>query len=39
MRSNYGTGGDPQNRGERTIDEPAATVTTKVGRNKWVNDQ
>jgi DNA (cytosine-5)-methyltransferase 1 len=36
IRSNYGTGGDPANRGERTADEPAATVTSKVGRNKWV---
>jgi DNA (cytosine-5)-methyltransferase 1 len=33
VRSNYGTGGDPENRGERTGDEPAATVTEKVGRN------
>ena len=35
MRSNYGTGGDPRNRGERDDDEPAATVTTKAGRNHW----
>jgi DNA (cytosine-5)-methyltransferase 1 len=34
--SNYGTGGDPRNRGERRFDEPAATVTGKVGRNKIV---
>jgi len=32
--SNYGTGGDPKDRGTRTGDEPAATVTSKVGRNK-----
>jgi DNA (cytosine-5)-methyltransferase 1 len=31
--SNYGTGGDAQNRGERTAAEPAATVTPKVDRN------
>lgn len=36
MRSNYGTGGDAQNRGERTADELAATVTGKVGRNMWI---
>lgn len=36
MRSNYGTGGDPRNRGERDDDdEPAATVTSKAGRNQW----
>ena len=35
MRSNYGTGGGPRNRGERDDDEPAATVTSKVGRNQW----
>lgn len=33
MRSNYGTGGDPEARGERREDEPAATVTSKVDRN------
>lgn len=33
--SNYGTGGDPRNRGERDYDEPAATVTSKAGRNQW----
>jgi DNA (cytosine-5)-methyltransferase 1 len=36
IRSNYGTGGDASNRGERNHDEPAATVTGKVGRNKWL---
>lgn len=32
--SNYGSGGDPRNRGQRTSDEPAATVTGKVMRNR-----
>jgi DNA (cytosine-5)-methyltransferase 1 len=32
--SNYGTGGDPKARGRRTSDEPAATVTGKVRRNR-----
>ena len=36
LRSNYGTGGDPQDRGERTADEPASTVTSKINRAKWV---
>jgi DNA (cytosine-5)-methyltransferase 1 len=36
IRSNYGTGGDPADRGVRTVDQPAATVTSKAGRNKWV---
>jgi DNA (cytosine-5)-methyltransferase 1 len=31
--SNYGSGGDPANRGVRTADQPAATVTSKVDRN------
>lgn len=31
--SNYGTGGDPRNRGERTADLPSATVTSKIDRN------
>jgi DNA (cytosine-5)-methyltransferase 1 len=35
LRSNYGTGGDPAKRGERNLDEPAATVTSKIDRNKW----
>lgn len=35
MRSNYGTGGDATARGERTVDEPAATITSKAGRAKW----
>ena len=38
MRSNYGTGGDPRNRGERGEDEPSATITSKADRNKWVQE-
>ncbi|WP_081005190.1 DNA cytosine methyltransferase [Rhodococcus rhodochrous] len=34
--SNYGSGGDPRARGRRTSDEPAATVTGKVSRNRVV---
>jgi DNA (cytosine-5)-methyltransferase 1 len=34
--SNYGTGGDPKARGRRTSDEPSATVTGKVSRNRVV---
>ncbi|MGW7688890.1 DNA cytosine methyltransferase [Streptomyces asiaticus] len=34
--SNYGTGGDPKNRGRRTSAEPAATVTGKISRNRIV---
>lgn len=34
--SNYGTGGDAQDRGERRFTEPAATVTGKVDRNRVV---
>lgn len=34
VRSNYGTGGDPAARGERTQDEPSAAITSKAGRNK-----
>ncbi|MFE2485983.1 DNA cytosine methyltransferase [Streptomyces mirabilis] len=30
--SNYGTGGDPKNRGQRTSAEPAFTVTGKISR-------
>ncbi len=36
VRSNYGTGGDPAARGIRTTDQPAAAVTGKVDRNRWV---
>ena len=32
--SNYGTGGDPKSRGQRRSDEPAATITGKVRRNR-----
>jgi DNA (cytosine-5)-methyltransferase 1 len=35
LRSNYGTGGDPTKRGERTIDQPCATLTSKADRMKW----
>jgi DNA (cytosine-5)-methyltransferase 1 len=34
--SNYGTGGDPKKRGVRTSDQPSATVTGKVLRNRVV---
>lgn len=36
LRSNYGTGGDPRNRGERSLNAPAATVTSKIDRYKWM---
>ncbi|MFJ6565917.1 DNA cytosine methyltransferase [Streptomyces sp. NPDC091292] len=32
--SNYGTGGDPKDRGRRRSTEPAATVTGKISRNR-----
>jgi DNA (cytosine-5)-methyltransferase 1 len=35
MRYNYGTGGDPQARGERTPEQPAPTITSKIDRNFW----
>ncbi|WP_181698428.1 DNA cytosine methyltransferase [Nocardia sp. GTS18] len=35
--SNYGTGGDPKLRGTRRFDEPSATVTGKVSRNRVVD--
>ncbi|MFE7077885.1 DNA cytosine methyltransferase [Streptomyces sp. NPDC057620] len=35
--SNYGTGGDPRNRGRRHSTEPAFTVTGKVSRNRVVD--
>jgi DNA (cytosine-5)-methyltransferase 1 len=35
LRSNYGTGGDPRNRGERLSTQPAPTITSKAGRSKW----
>lgn len=33
MVSNYGSGGDSTNRGERTSDQPAPTITSKIDRN------
>lgn len=35
--SNYGTGGDPKNRGRRGSDQPAATVTGKINRFRIVD--
>ncbi|MGW0325459.1 DNA cytosine methyltransferase [Nocardia sp. NPDC003183] len=35
--SNYGTGGDPKLRGTRRFDQPSATVTGKVSRNRVVD--
>ncbi|MEU7433704.1 DNA cytosine methyltransferase [Streptomyces sioyaensis] len=35
--SNYGTGGDPRARGIRRSDEPSATVTSKITRNRVVS--
>jgi DNA (cytosine-5)-methyltransferase 1 len=35
--SNYGTGGDPKNRGRRTSAEPAFTVTGKISRFRLVD--
>lgn len=32
--SNYGTGGDPKLRGRRASDQPSATITGKVRRNR-----
>ncbi|MCX4609089.1 DNA cytosine methyltransferase [Streptomyces mirabilis] len=34
--SNYGTGGNPKARGERRSDQPSATVTGKISRNRVV---
>jgi DNA (cytosine-5)-methyltransferase 1 len=34
--SNYGTGGDPKKRGVRTSNQPSATVTGKISRNRVV---
>lgn len=39
VRSNYGSGGDPDARGERRVDQPASAVTSKVGSNKWDGHQ
>ncbi|MEU4051315.1 DNA cytosine methyltransferase [Streptomyces olivaceus] len=35
--SNYGTGGDPKNRGRRHSSEPAFTVTGKISRNRLID--
>ncbi|MGW4954568.1 DNA cytosine methyltransferase [Streptomyces parvulus] len=35
--SNYGTGGDPRNRGRRASSEPAFTVTGKISRSRLVD--
>lgn len=35
--SNYGTGGDPKNRGRRSSSEPAFTVTGKISRNRIID--
>ncbi|MBF6329227.1 DNA cytosine methyltransferase [Nocardia transvalensis] len=35
--SNYGTGGDPKARGRRAWEEPAATVTGKISRNRLIS--
>lgn len=35
--SNYGTGGDPKLRGRRSSEEPSATVTGKVSRNRVIS--
>jgi DNA (cytosine-5)-methyltransferase 1 len=37
--SNYGTGGDPKARGRRSSDQPSATVTGKVSRNRLVDER
>lgn len=34
VRSNYGSGGNPANRGRRMSDEPSATITSKFDRNR-----
>jgi DNA (cytosine-5)-methyltransferase 1 len=36
--SNYGTGGDPKARGRRAHNEPSATVTGKISRNRVISD-
>lgn len=36
--SNYGTGGNPKLRGVRRADQPSATVTGKISRNKVVTN-
>lgn len=37
--SNYGSGGDPKARGRRRSDEPSATVTGKISRNRVVTPE
>lgn len=37
--SNYGTGGDASKRGQRDVDEPAATITSKADRMKWMRPE
>ena len=39
VRSNYGTGGDAANRGERSSSSPSATITGKAGRNRLISAQ
>lgn len=36
LMSNYGTNGNARNRGLRYPDQPAPTLTSKGGRNKWI---
>lgn len=36
LRSQYGVGGNAEERGERLADEPASTITSKSGSMKWV---
>lgn len=36
LRSNYGSGGNPSARGQRSIHQPAPTMTSKAERNRWV---
>lgn len=36
LRSNYGTNGNHLDYGTRALDQPAATVTSKADRGKWV---
>ena len=35
LRSQYGVGGSTEERGERLVDEPASTITSKSGSMKW----
>jgi DNA (cytosine-5)-methyltransferase 1 len=39
LRSNYGTGGDTDKRGMRSVNQPSPTVTSKFDRNKWIDDE